>query len=223
MSNREFSEVLNIPFSSVLGKRMELGLKKMNMEYWTPIQVKWLKELYPHVGDLEISMMFNEAYPKEKGWTLKHIEKKRLYLGLRRTKKMLTQIRERNRMFGSWAVGIRRSKETIGVARVGSVKDWGGRLYEKTEAGYQLINRIVWERHYGKIPDHMNVVRVDPFGRLDDIKNLQLLTNAELAVKNSTSRCPAELKETMKLINQLNNAINEKQDHRLKQSSFRAA
>jgi hypothetical protein len=213
LNNREMGEILGVAPSTASWLRCQLGLRKMELEYWTPIQVKWLKRLYKHVGDYEIALMFEEAYPKNKTWTLKHIEKKRMYLGLKRTRAEIKAIRERNKVFGCWMVGSKNAWETRGKAEIGNIRVWNDREYIKTESGFELLNRYLWQKHKGEIPEGMNVVAIDPLKGLNNINNLQLLSDAELGARNSMNRYPSEVKEIVILLKRLNKTIYEKQNN----------
>lgn len=81
----QLSNELGVTRTLVRTKLYEMGLKKMEMEYWTPEQVLYLREHYKQMGDTEIANYFNETFPKKKVWSKKHIEKKRRYLNLKRT------------------------------------------------------------------------------------------------------------------------------------------
>lgn len=209
-SNRQLSEKFGIAFSTIVWRRRLLGLLKMQLQRWTPVQVEWLKRLYKHVGDYEISLMFQEAYPKDKGWTLKHIEKKRNQLGLHRTKTELKAIRERNKAFGCWMVGSVHTWQTRGIAKPGEVRSWKGREYIKTEKGFELANRLIWEKQYGKIPEGMNIVRKDISKPMTDIHNLEMITDGELGQRNKLTQYPYDLRQTIITLNKLKKEIYER-------------
>lgn len=209
LTNGQIGKRFGAALSTISWRRCGLGVKKMEMEYWTDVQIKWLKKLYQHVGDLEISMIFNEAYPKEKGWTLKHIEKKRNYLGLKRSKEQLRSIKSRNKLFGAWMVGSKHTWETRGRMENGEVRTWKGRQYIKSDDRVISYSRFIWEQNKGPIPEGMNVVRRDLLGPAA-IENLELITNRELGARNSGSRYPLEIKNAIRSLKKLNQLINEK-------------
>jgi hypothetical protein len=184
---------------------------KHNWHRWTLRETEWLIKLYQFMGDYEIALVFDEAFPKEYGWTLKHIEKRRKYSGLRRTKEQLKAIRERNRLFGCWMVGSKNAWQTRGVTPIGGIKKWNGRDYIKTKTGFEVLARKIWQDLYGPIPKGMNVVKRDPLGPTE-ISNLEMISNADLAHRNSFHRYPLELKRTIITLNKLNKTINEKQN-----------
>jgi hypothetical protein len=112
LKNGEIGKMFGAALSTISWRRSQLGLRKMELHKWNDKEIEWLKKLYKVMGDLEIALIFDEAFPKEKSWTLKHIEKKRNYLGLHRTKEELRQIKRRNAMFGHWAVHQRITQQT---------------------------------------------------------------------------------------------------------------
>jgi hypothetical protein len=85
LTNRKLADALGLKLTSVRTKCYELGLKRMELEYWTKEQVRFLRQNYKKIGDLELAEIFNQKWHKDKGWSKKHIEKKRRYLGLKRT------------------------------------------------------------------------------------------------------------------------------------------
>lgn len=74
----------------------------MTLEYLPPAAVQFLKDNYHVIGDCEMCRIFNKEYPKEKGWTKSHIQKKMMQLGLTRNKLNWYTIKERNRDNGSF-------------------------------------------------------------------------------------------------------------------------
>lgn len=209
LTNREVGEKFGAPLSTISGRRSFLGLRKMELQLWTPVQVKWLKSLYQIMGDYEIALIFSEAYPKAKGWTLKHIEKKRLLLGLKRTPEQLKTIRRRNYLNGSWMMNINRMHEQRKHPD-GTVKKWGKYTYIKSGEKFERIMRHTWEKENGPIPEGFCVVRKDRNKPENDLENLELIDRGILAQRNKLSMYPYELKNTIITLSQLNKTINEK-------------
>lgn len=102
MTNKKIAEALGLKITLVRMKAYELGLQKMELEYWPKEAVQFLKENFHKIGDRELSRIFNENFPKKKNWTSRHIQKKMAYLGLKRTKLDCFVIKERNRDNGSF-------------------------------------------------------------------------------------------------------------------------
>lgn len=212
ITNKQISDSLGLKLSTVRRKALELGYKRIEMEYWTPEQIMFLKETFTTKGDKELSVIFNKKWKKNKPWTLKHIEKKRMYLKFCRSKKQIKAIRNRNMSLGYWDNAHKKHWHTRGAATIGTVKNWDNREFVKTEEGYESLNRYTWKLHHGKIPENMNVVRINPFRSYNDIDNLELLTNEQLGARNSINRYPKELIQTIFLLSKLNKTLNEKQN-----------
>lgn len=170
----------------------------MNYHRWTREEVIFLKSNYRKIGDTYLAELFNRKFPKQKHcWTKKHIEKKRKYLGLKRTKNEESFLRKLNnkdgRHFRAW--------KTRGSAKNGDVRIWNGRKYIKVKGKFELYNRGIT-----KAKKHQ-IARETPNG-------IVLISRKEHAKLNKTlwqSYSP-ELKETVKLLNQLKKITNGKKD-----------
>jgi hypothetical protein len=138
MTARQIVSALGIDIAvpTLRMKYYELGLKKMEMEYWDEYQIAFLYNNYQQMGDLEIAEVFNAVCPKQKQWTLKHIEKKRNYLNLHRTPAELKAIKQRNRELGCWIEGSKKSWETRGTAPEGTIRLWERPKAEYTNNGH---------------------------------------------------------------------------------------
>lgn len=191
MSNKELAQKLNIGITLVRMKCYELGLKRMELEYWTKKQINFLKKNYKTIGDTEMAELFNKKFPKKKNWTLKHVEKKRNYLHLHRTKKEIEAIKQRNVDNGRFLLCPVKRWLVTGVAKEGEIRMWretGGRLVPRVKVNGKFIHWARWayKKHHRIIPRGKNIVFKDnnPWNRT--IKNLIALTDAELAKRNST-------------------------------------
>lgn len=100
MTNEEMIQKLNCTLTVLKNKKNQLGLKKMNLEYWTPEQIQYLKNHYKQKGNKELVKDFTDRWHKEKGWHHRHMTKKMMQLGLYRNKQDLFNITERNRQQG---------------------------------------------------------------------------------------------------------------------------
>lgn len=67
-SNTELALFLGLPISNIRGICYELGLKRMELEYFTHVQVSFLKRNYKMKGDSELAETFQVKWPKKKGW-----------------------------------------------------------------------------------------------------------------------------------------------------------
>lgn len=220
MTNPQLAQALDMTLTVVRKKCYELGLKRMEMEYWTKEQVDYLIFNYKNIGDVELAEYFNTTWAKNKGWTKKHIEKKRRYLKLKRTPGEIEKIHTRNIEKGRFANAPQLAWANRYVAKEGEVREWetkrGYRFKViKLKKGFVHYAPWLWEQHYGPIPKGMCVKTKD--GSLNVvIDNLEIITRAEHGSRNSIKRTylPIEIRQTQSLINKINKKIkeNEKQN-----------
>lgn len=102
MTNDAISATLGLKKTRVRTLAYEMGLKRMVLEYWPDEAVNYLKANYHKIGDRELCRHFTASFPKQKGWTSRHIQKKMSQLGLKRNKLHWYCIKERNRDNGSF-------------------------------------------------------------------------------------------------------------------------
>lgn len=165
MSNRELAIGLGCGLTVVRTKCYELGLKRMELEYWTEEQTDFLLANYKTKGDVELAEIFNDRWNKNKGWTKKHIEKKRKYLKLKRTEEEIHQIQLRNIQAGRYSVN--HWMRWYGrAAKIGTIKTWYHEKTHpfkviKTENGYVHLNRKLWEENFGPIPEDHQITYKD--------------------------------------------------------------
>lgn len=190
MDAKPMAAALKVSLHSLRVQYYSMGLKRIEMEYWTEKQVKFLRENYKLKGDLELSKIFQLKWPKNKEWTIKHIEKKRNYLSLHRTKGQLAAIKERHKASGVYINGSVKTWNTRGKSPEGDIRYWRtltGRMvpYIKVKGSYIHYGRHRWETLHGTIPGGMNVVFADRDSHNLRDDNLILISNAELSKKNS--------------------------------------
>lgn len=213
MTNKEIADHLGLKITRLRTFAYEMGLKRMELEYWTPLQVKFLKENFQSIGDVEIAEIFENEWPKNKGWTKKHIEKKRRYLMLKRSKIELEEIQIRNTINGRFAICNKKRWEATGSNPIGTIVVWRSANYPmahiKTENGYVHYNRWLWEKHNGPIPKNHNVVRKPGCSEIPTIEFLELLTKEQHAIRNKKKfdSLPEDLKEIIKITNKITKTI----------------
>lgn len=214
MTNQELADALGLKLTKLRGFCYEMGLYHQKLEYWTLEQVNFLKDNYREKGDTELAEIFEVKWYKEKGWTKKHIEKKRRYLKLKRTSKEMKAIKARNTAMGRFAECVKKRWETTGQLPIGEKRIWftvdnHPFVVIKTKHGFVHYNRWLWEKHKGDIPTDMNVCIKEGSDIINyGIEDLHLLTNGQLAIKNSRKRTPKELMVTNKLIKKIERIIN---------------
>ena len=189
MTNRELAAALNLGLTATRMKLYEMGMKRMELEYWTSKQVQFLVNNYKLIGDAELAEIYSGKWNKKKGWTKKHIEKKRKYLKLKRAKEEIEAIHQRNVDNGRFIIcAIKRWKAT-GQAKEGDIRWWRenrGRFIPRIKIKGRFINwnRWAWVKYYGSIPEGMNVVYKNGIPSIDK-DNLELINDSELARRNS--------------------------------------
>lgn len=210
MTNKELADALGLKLTKLREFAYNMGLKRMDLQYWTPEQIQFLKDNYKTIGDTELAEIFEIKWYKSKGWTKKHIEKKRRYLNLKRTKSEIKAIKQRNIKMGRFSECAKKRWETIGEAEIGEKRVWFTSanmpmVYIKTKKGFVPYNRWLWERKKGKIPKGCNVCIKEGADRVNfSINDLELLTNAQLSVRNTKNRLTPELSQAVKTIRQIN-------------------
>lgn len=125
-ANTELAKHLKLTLTVVRNKCKELGLKKMEMEYWTAEQTAYLIAHYENTGDVELAEYFQVTWPKKKRWTAKHIEKKRLYLKLKRTPEQGLAIKQANAAPGgrSFTIGQNTASKNLPDGYVANCIAW---------------------------------------------------------------------------------------------------
>lgn len=222
MTNRELATALDVTMTVVRNKCYEMGLKRMELEYWTEEQVKYLKTHYKKIGDVEIAEVFNVLYYKKKGWSKKHIEKKRRYLGLKRTPEQIQKINDRNKKQGRFS--INHWKRWAGrVTPVGEIRTWkykNGRPFMviKLKDGFVHYAPWLWEQLHGPVPEGYIVRLKDNNPENVTPENLEIITTAENARRNTQNNpwysYPLEFKQLIVLNNKLKKTLHATTDRK---------
>jgi hypothetical protein len=214
MTNQQLADKLGMKLTSLRTKCISMGLKRMELEYWTDEQIEFLKLNYQEKGDKEIAEIFGLLWPKNKGWRRKHIEKKRLYLSLKRTKEQRQGIREGHIRNGVYERGLVKTWDARGRTEEGMIHYWrlsGSHKFFpviKINGTWIHWNRWAWQERHGEIPEGMNIVFADGDFTNLKVENLEMITNEELATRNSIHRYPSEIKSAIFLQASLKNKIN---------------
>ena len=211
LTNKQLADGLGLTLTITRTKCYELGLRRMELEFWTKRQVSFLKKHYRAIGDQELSEIYQSKWFKNKGWSKKHIEKKRRYLRLSRTDAERKVIHQRNKIAGRFAICSIKRWIATGQAEEGEIRFWEvqpGKLAPRIKISGKWVswNRWAWEQHFEEIPNGMNVVFKDNTPSLNH-KTLELLTNSDLMKRNSIHNYPKELFDTIHLKIKLNKNI----------------
>jgi len=190
LTNSQLASQLGIKLSAVRRICHDLGLKRMELEYFTTDQANFLTIRYKKIGDSELAELFQRKWPKKKGWTKKHIEKKRKYLQLKRTRREIKRIQARNTASGRFSQCPVRAWDKRGRAPEGQIRYWkrrDGTEYPvvKVNGGFISWARWIWQSLVGPIPKAHNVVFKDGNPHNLKLDNLLLLSNAQLSQRNS--------------------------------------
>lgn len=186
MTNVQLAKKLKKKLTKVRDKCRELGLKHMELEYWTPEQVDYLKANYKTKGDTQLAAEFQQRWPKKKLWTFKHIDKKRGYLGLKRTIEEQFTIRT-----GRFNADDYKDLKDGRVKEFpqGKKRLWfqNGKYRWMIKIGKSFVHyhRYKWEKLRGPIPDGYKLHFKDGDTTNCRISNLELLTRSALAKKVS--------------------------------------
>ncbi|WP_421811729.1 hypothetical protein [Flagellimonas sp.] len=205
MTNQELADTLGIRLTKCREKLYELGLKRMQLEYWTDEQVDFLKDNYKVMGDTEIAEIFEDNWPKKKGWSKKHIEKKRRYLKLKRTAAQKRKIQKRNVEMGRFQICPIKAWETRGITPVGTIKIWShnGSMIAviKQDHGFVHYNRWLFENSYFTLPSDILVVTRSGNIKATGPEDLMIIDRATHAKRNR--ELPEEFRPTRNLIKQI--------------------
>lgn len=220
MTNKELADKLGLKLTKTRNVLYSLGLKRMELEYWTEEQIKFLLENYKEIGDVELAEIFNEKWIKNKGWTKKHIEKKRRYLKLKRTAEELEEIFIRNLESGRFQECARKRWETTGSNAIGTIVFWRKSNSEikipviKTADGYVHFYRWLYEQKYRKLTpqDLVAPKKNAPSGVLLTLDQLEVIDRTEHAIRNAERRMsyPEEIRKAIKTYNKINKTLKEK-------------
>jgi len=217
-TNPQLAEELGLKLTRLRYFLSEMGLKRMELEYWTKEQVKYLLDNYKSIGDVELAEIFNSKWKKNKGWTKKHIEKKRRYLKLKRTPEEKETIFLRNVQAGRFRICNQKRWEKTGSNPIGTIVFWrqGEMRFPaiKTENGYVHYYRWLYVQKHGPITSDELVVpkKEAPRSQLLTVDQLEIIDRAEHAIRNHEIRMavPEELREIIRLKNKIIKTINKK-------------
>lgn len=189
MTNVQLAKVLDKKLTVVRDKCRELGLLHIQLEYWTVAQVEYLRANYQMKGDVELAEYFNtvKEWKKNKGWTKKHIEKKRRYLKLDRTKPQLVVIKQRNVVQGRFSINHWKRWKDL-EAPIGDIRTWVsqlGNLYKviKTKDGFVHLAPHIFKIHHGKVKPGYIVTFKDGNPLNCSPENLIQISRAENAMR----------------------------------------
>jgi len=190
MTNQQLAYSLGLKLTVTRTRCYALGLKRLELEYFTKEQVQLLRKLYKSKGDTEIAEEFAKRWHKDKGWSKNHIEKKRRYLSLKRTEEEKKAIFNRNKNLGRWADGIVKRWQNADVNPDGTIVYWKHATSDrmipmiKVNGIYKHYTRHRWRQLGRRIKKDHNIIFKDGDTRNLSDDNLIMISNQDLARRN---------------------------------------
>lgn len=218
-TNQQLADHLGLKLTKTRMVLYDLGLKRMELEYWTDEQTEFLLANYKEIGDVELAEIFNSKWIKNKGWTGKHIEKKRRYLKLKRTAVELENIFFRNLESGRFKICNQKRWEKTGSNAIGTILHWRKSNSEekfpviKTKEGYVHYYRWLYEKKYGKLTPNDLVVPKEnaPQGILLTLNHLEVIDRTEHQRRNCEKRMsyPEDVRKAIRTYNKIKKTLKE--------------
>lgn len=214
-SLRELADRMGRSVFSLLCKANSLGIRRKIIAVWTPDMDNVLKENYPYKETSEVAKML--------GLTTKQIICRARRLKLHKSPEVFKGIRE-NGMFlkghvpfnkgmkqhefmseevirKTIATRFKKGQIPVNVKNVGYERiTRDGYVEIKTEKGFVLKHRMLWEKYYGTIPKR-HVIRFKNGNKQDvRIENLELVTFENNMKDNTIHNYPPEIKTAIRSI-----------------------
>lgn len=221
-SLRELADIMERSVYSLIGKANSLGIRRKIIAVWTPDMDNILKENYPYKETSEVAKML--------GLTTKQILCRARRLKLHKSPEVVKGIRE-NGMFLKGHVPFNKGKKQhefmseeviqktiatrfkkgqipVNIKNVGYERiTRDGYVEIKTEKGFVLKHRMLWEKYYGTIPKR-HVIRFKNGNKQDvRIENLELVTFENNMKDNTIHNYPPEIKTAMRRISKLKRMV----------------
>lgn len=231
---------LNRSYVAVKTKAYKYNLSKDSYHFWTDEDLDILKELYPVNSTDFVARKLNlkpyQVYQKanklglkksnelikkqldEQGKKLRKLGAKYRFpkghipenKGKKQTEFMSPEAIERTKKTGFKKGHIPKNHQPVGTERFG--KDNYILIKIKEPSVWDLKHRVLWQKHYGEIPEGSVIVFKDGNINNISIENLEMLTREELMKKNTIQRYPEDLRKVMMLQGRLRKKIKEVQN-----------
>lgn len=189
LTNPQIAKAIGLNLTTTRKHCYRMGLKRMEMEYWCAVSVRFLRLYYRKIGDTELAEIFTKHFPKEKKWTKKHIDKKRRYLFLLRTDEEIAAIKQRNTDLGRFAICVVKRWQSTGSANIGDIHIWKNHndvniAFIKTDKGFIPRNRWLWIQNHGELAVD-DIIRAKPDAPvIAELNHLEKITRTENAFLN---------------------------------------
>lgn len=115
LTNPQLAKALGLNLTVTRNKMRELGIKRMEMEYFTDEMLQYFLDNYRTKGNVELAIIFNQKFPKNKKWTSSHFSTKMRNLKLERTPAEVDAIKAVNHAEGGRCYTIDRNSSSINL------------------------------------------------------------------------------------------------------------
>lgn len=201
------------------------------MKNWTDSEVNFMQNNYPHIStntiaktlNRSISMVHNKAF----NLGLKKTDEFKIELAKKNEGGIKTRFTQKQT---PWNLGVKGSTglhenckkgqfkkgqsphncKPIGFERVnvdGYLERKTNNNYGNKRSNYEMVHVILWQEHFGDVPQGSIVIFKNGIKTDIVIDNLELVTRAELMKRNTFHRLPSELKEVIRLHNKIKRRI----------------
>lgn len=129
-------------------RRMRL-ITGVRLVHWTPEQTQFLLDNYLQIGNIELAKKLNKLKLSKRKFKKKHIEKKMILLGIKRTEESLLHIKENHKAAGHYPGRVHGIPEGDIVVRAVN-----GMPHHHIKIGKILVKyaRILYKEKVGPIP-----------------------------------------------------------------------
>lgn len=189
----------------------------MTGKAWTPELDDWLREHYPHHPTAELA--------EQLGRTVGALHQRASRLGLHKTHDLVSRLcsesssKPRRVSPASRRTQFRAGQQPRNTEPLGA-ESWTSNGYRvrkvahhgKQHERWRPVHHLVWEEHYGEIPDGYIIAFRDGDQTNVSIQNLELISKAQRMHQNSVWRYPQPLAEAMRMLGQHRRRIREKEE-----------
>lgn len=161
-------------------RRIKL-IKGVRLINWTAEQTAILLAKYKTVGNIELAKNLNRLKLSPRKFNKKHIEKKMVLLGLKRTADELLAIKDAHKEAGHYPGRVRAAEDGHVLTRI---MNGIPHCFVKVDGMYTKQVREVWKQHFGDIPKgfmihfkDFNTLNTDPSNLI--LKSVGALTFAD--------------------------------------------
>lgn len=196
-SNTELAKALKRTVDSIAHKARELHLSKPpHKGKWSDQDLAYLKENY--------ATKLNPELSKKLKRDIRSISNKAFSLGLH--KNLQKEERENKRYTRQWCTIGSERLTTNGYLRR-KVSDTGN-----FNRDWRKVHVIIWEETHGPVPDGFCLAFKDGNKQNVELQNLELISKKEMMKRNTINQYPEEVREVIKIANQLKQAIKDKEN-----------